>query len=48
MVPPHKDPKDISLKQWVLKVNVINNSDTPQLDLTSLQPFIESIKKHPA
>jgi hypothetical protein len=48
MVPPHKDPRDISLKQWVLKVNVINNSDTPQLDLTSLQPFIESIKKHPA
>lgn len=48
MVPPHKDPRDISLRQWVLKVNVVNNSDTPQLDTTALQPFIESIKKHSA
>lgn len=45
MVPPHKDPADIALRQWVLKVAVVNNSDTPQLDTASLQPLIQSIKK---
>jgi hypothetical protein len=48
MVPPHKDPRDISLRQWVLKVNVVNNSDTPQLDTSALESFIQSIKKHSA
>jgi len=48
MVPPHKDPKDISLKQWVLKVNVIDESNTQQLDPKSLQQFIKSIKKQTA
>lgn len=48
MVPPHKDPRDISLRQWVLKVNVVNNSDTPQLDTTALESFIQSLKKHSA
>jgi len=43
MVPPHKDPNDISLKQQFIKVNIINNSDTPQLDFTALLPFFKSI-----
>ena len=47
MVPPHKDPGDISLKQWVLKVNIFNSSDNPQLDMHALQRFVESIKKPP-
>lgn len=45
MVPPHKNPGDISLRQWVLKVNVVNNSDKLQLDDAALQQFIQSIKK---
>jgi hypothetical protein len=44
MVPPHKDPNDISLKQQFIKVNIINNSDTPQLDFTALLSFFNSIK----
>jgi hypothetical protein len=44
MVPPHKDPDDISLKQQFIKVNVINNSDALQLDFNALLPFFNSIK----
>jgi hypothetical protein len=45
MVPPHKDPHDITIKQRVLKLNVVNNSDTPQLNTTALQQFIQNIKR---
>lgn len=44
MVPPHKEPTDISLKQRLLKVKVVNNSDTPQLDAETLQAFLNSVK----
>lgn len=45
MVPPHKDPGDITIKQRVLKLNVVNNSDTPQLNTLALQQFIQNIKR---
>jgi len=44
MVPPHKDPKDISLKQRFLKVNVVNNSDTAQIDTNALQQFLKNLR----
>jgi hypothetical protein len=44
LAPPHKDPNDISLKQRFLKVSVINNSDTPQLDNISIQQFLKNLK----
>lgn len=44
MVPPHKDTNDISLNQGFFPVNVINNSDTSQLDPNALQQFLQSIK----
>lgn len=44
MVPPHKDPTDLSLNQQFVKVNVINNSDSLQLDFNALASFFNSIK----
>ena len=44
MMPPHKDTDDISLDQQLIKVNVVNNSDTLQLDFNALVPFFNSIK----
>lgn len=44
MMPPHKNPTDISFGQRFLKVNVIDNSDTQQLDKGVLQQFFKSLK----
>ncbi len=44
MVPPHKDATDLSMQQKFIKVSVVNNSDTLQLDLAALQQFFISIK----
>lgn len=44
MVPPHKEANEISLKQQLIKINIVNNSDTLQLDFNTLQQFFTSIK----
>lgn len=44
MAPPHKKSGEISLKQQFISVNVINNSDTLQIDPNSLQQYFNSIK----
>lgn len=44
MLPPHKDPGDQSLKQRFIKLNVLNNSDMPQLDTITLQQMLTNIK----
>lgn len=44
MVPPHKDPNDLSLNQQLIKIDVVNNSDALQLDFNALAPFFNSIK----
>jgi len=44
MLPPHKDPGQLILEQKAIRINVINNSDTPQLDPNVLQQFFKSIK----
>lgn len=44
MMPPHKNTKDIFFEQRFLKVNVIDNSDTQQLDKSVLQQFFKTLK----
>ncbi len=44
LAPPHKDPKDISLKQRFLKVNVIDNSSTPQMNSQTYQFLLKELK----
>ena len=44
MLPPHKDPDQLTLEQKAIRINVINNSDTPHLDPNVLQQFFKSIK----
>lgn len=46
LLPPHKDPNDVSLKQRFIKVNVLNNSDMPQLDTVTLQQLLKNIKAY--
>jgi hypothetical protein len=48
MVPPHKDPNDISLRQRFLKVNVIDNSDAPHINRESFALLLKELKGHPA
>jgi hypothetical protein len=44
MLPPHKNPADISFNHRFVKVNVIDQSDNQQLDKTSLQEFFNTLK----
>jgi len=44
MVPPHKDPNDIALKQRFLKVNVVDNSDYTQFNNETFQQFVKNLK----
>jgi hypothetical protein len=44
LAPPHKDPNEISLKQRFLKVSVVDNSNTSQVDKTVLQHFLQNLK----
>jgi hypothetical protein len=44
LVPPHKDPNDISLKQKFLKVSVVNNSDNKVIDKNVLTRFLKNLK----
>jgi len=44
MLPPHKDPDDQSLKQRFFKVNIVDNSDTEQLDADTLEYLLKGIK----
>ena len=48
MAPPHKDPGDISLKQRFLKVNVIDNSSTPQMNKETFALLLKELKGHTA
>jgi len=43
MLPPHKDPNDKIVEQG-FKVNVVNNSDTLQLDFNALELLLKSLK----
>jgi hypothetical protein len=45
LVPPHKEPNDISLKQKMLKVNVINNSDDTYISTDTLQQLLRNLKR---
>jgi hypothetical protein len=44
LVPPHKDPNEISLRQRFLKVSVIDSSNDAHLDNISLHQFVKSLK----
>ncbi|MEO6071505.1 MAG: toll/interleukin-1 receptor domain-containing protein [Chitinophagaceae bacterium] len=44
MVPPHKEPDDIVLKQRFLKVNIVDNSDHAQFDSDTFQQFLKNLK----
>ncbi|MEP7108607.1 MAG: toll/interleukin-1 receptor domain-containing protein [Ferruginibacter sp.] len=44
LLPPHKNPDDIAFGQRFIKVNVINNSDSSQLQSDSLQQFFKNLK----
>jgi hypothetical protein len=48
LVPPHKEPDDISLKQELLKVNVINNSDNTYISTDTLQQLLRNLKSQAA
>jgi hypothetical protein len=48
LVPPHKEPNDISLKQKLLKVNVINNSDNAYISTDTLQQLLRNLKTQAA
>jgi hypothetical protein len=48
MMPPHKDPNDISLKQRFLKVNVIDNSSASQINRESFALLLKELKSHTA
>ena len=43
MLPPHKDPHD-KIAEQQFKVNVVNNSDTAQLDINVLELLLKSLK----
>jgi hypothetical protein len=43
MLPPHKEPNDKIIEQQ-FKVNVVNNSDTLQLDMSALELLLKSLK----
>ncbi|MEJ7737483.1 MAG: toll/interleukin-1 receptor domain-containing protein [Chitinophagaceae bacterium] len=42
--PPRKDPADLSLKQRLVKLNVVNNSDSTQLDPKTFKQFLQGLK----
>jgi MinD-like ATPase involved in chromosome partitioning or flagellar assembly len=44
MVPPLKDTAGLLLKQRFLKVNVLNNSSSPQFNNSILETFLQQIK----
>lgn len=44
MAPPHKEAKDISIKQRYLKVNIIDGSNSTGLDKMWLQQFLNDLK----
>jgi hypothetical protein len=44
MLPPHKNPNDISFNHRFVKVNVIDQSNNLQLDKTLLQEFFNTLK----
>ncbi len=44
MVPPHKELTNISFERRFIKVNVIDNSNTAQLDKIALEQFFKTIK----
>jgi hypothetical protein len=44
MVPPHKDPNDLALKQRFLKVNVVDNSNYNQFNTDVFQKFVKNLK----
>ncbi len=43
MLPPHKEAND-KIAEQQFKVNVVNNSDTAQLDMNALQLLLKSLK----
>ncbi len=44
MAPPEKEDSDIKLNQRFLKVNVVNGSDTPEIDQLEFDQFVQAIK----
>lgn len=44
MAPPHKEADDININQRLLKVNVINSSDTKTFDTDVIKRFLDDLK----
>lgn len=44
MVPPKKNINDILLRQRVLNINIINNSETPKIKVETVNLFLESLR----
>ena len=44
MAPPHKEADDININPRLLKVNVINSSDTKTFDTDVIKRFLDDLK----
>ena len=44
MVPPHKKPDEISMKQRFLKIQVVNNSDASRIQANNLELFLKNLR----
>jgi hypothetical protein len=44
LAPPHKKADEISIRQKILKIDIVDSSNKPKLDREILQPFIDNLK----